>query len=812
MRVSLKWLGELITIPETVEELVEKLDLTGTAVEAVHHIGGGLDGVVIGKIVKIEPHPNADTLTYCQVDVGERVAGIVCGAPNIAEGQTVPVALAGAELPSGMKIKKAKIRGVESDGMMCAEDELGLGEDHSGIMILEDGLPLGASFAEALRLADTVLELEVTPNRPDCLSMIGIAREIGAITGRSYVRPEAVVEEVDESTADAVTVKIDDPDLCPRYGARVIEDVKIQPSPRWMRERLLAAGVRPISNIVDVTNYVMMECGQPLHAFDYEKVAEHTIIVRRARHGEDLVTLDDVDRQLSEDMLLITDPSGPIALAGVMGGASTEISETTTKILLEGATFDPPSISRTSRKLGLLSEASTRFERGADINNVDYALNRAAQLMAETSGGRVLAGIVDEHPKPKSPWTVPLRCERANAVIGAELSAETMADTLRRLELDVTAASRRPGSDATRSDALESGGTLEVTIPTFRPDLEREIDLIEEIARLYGYNEVVSTLPSTREKRGGLTSEQRLERALRWSIESCGVYEAITYSFVDPGLIETLRLPVEADELVYLENPLSPEASVLRPSLLPGLISSALANVNRGARSIALYEIGRVFRAVGEKKPDETPRVGLVATGPPADPSWYEKPSPVDFFSAKGIIETVMTGLNAAWTLEEASHAAYQPGRCAAVICGGVTAGLIGELHPEIAGALEFTQPVAIAELDVGAVLSAVDPVRLFTEVARHPAAVVDLALVVDEGVAAGKVEGLIAQTGGDLLERVALFDVYRGEQIEAGKKSLAFELSFRAADRTLTDADVVKLRDRIVGRLAHEVGATVRA
>lgn len=309
MRVSLKWLRELIEVPETVEELAEKLDLTGTAVETVHHIGGGLDGVVIGKIVKIEPHPNADTLTYCQVDIGERVAGIVCGAPNIAEGQSVPVALAGAELPNGMKIKKAKIRGVESDGMMCAEDELGLGEDHSGIMILEDGLPLGAPFTEALQLADTVLELEVTPNRPDCLSMIGIAREIGAITGRPYRRPEVVVEEADEPTANVVTVKIDDPDLCPRYGARVIENVTIQPSPRWMQERLLAAGVRPISNIVDVTNYVMMECGQPLHAFDHEKVAEHTIIVRRACHGEDLVTLDDVDRQLSEDMLLITDPS-----------------------------------------------------------------------------------------------------------------------------------------------------------------------------------------------------------------------------------------------------------------------------------------------------------------------------------------------------------------------------------------------------------------------------------------------------------------------------------------------------------------------
>lgn len=796
MRVSLKWLREFIDIPETVEELCDKLDLTGTAVETVHHIGTGLDGVIVGKITKIEPHPNADNLTYCQVDIGERVAGIVCGAPNIAEGQTVPIALAGAKLPNGMEIKKAKIRGVESDGMMCAEDELGLGEDHSGIMILEDGLTLGAAFTEALGLADTVLELEITPNRPDCMSMIGIAREIGAITGRQYRRPEAPVDEADEPASKAVKVQIDDPELCPRYGARLIENVSIGPSPRWMQERLVAAGVRPISNIVDVTNYVMMECGQPLHAFDYEKVAEHTIIVRRARHGEDLVTLDDVDRQLSESMLLITDPSGPIALAGVMGGASTEISDTTTTILLEGATFDPASISRTSRTLGLLSEASTRFERGADINNVEYALDRAAQLMAETSGGRVLAGIVDEHPKPKGPWSLVLRTERANAIIGAELTPETMADILRRLELDVVNA----GADE-----------IEVKIPTFRPDLEREIDLIEEIARLHGFNEVASTLPATREKRGGLSAEQKLERVLRRSMESCGVSEAITYSFVDPGQIETLRIPIEESKLVYLENPLSPEASVLRPSLLPGLVASALGNVNRGADSVALYEIGRVFESAGEKQPIETPRIGIVATGPLADPSWYDKPEPVDFFDVKGFIETVMAALNIEWSLEPATHPTYHPGSCAELICGGRSCGLIGELHPEIARALDFPHPVVAGELDLSPVLAAIEPVRFFTEVARHPAAAVDLALLVDEGVPAGTVRMLIQQTGGELLERVALFDVYRGEQVEPGKKSLAFELAFRAGDRTLTDAEVMKLRDRIVGRLGREVGATVR-
>lgn len=798
MRVSLKWLKEFVDITETTTELVDKLDLSGTKVEAIHQLGGKLDGVVVGRIEKIEPHPNADSLTFVRVNIGDRTAGIVCGAPNIAEGQTVPVALVGAELPNGMVIRKAKIRGIESEGMMCSEVELGLGEDHSGIMILEDGLEIGAPLVDALGLSDTVLELEVTPNRPDCLSMIGIAREVGAVTGRSYTKPQVVLEEVDGPISKLVEVEIADPELCPRYCARLIENVKVGPSPRWMQERLIAAGIRPISNVVDVTNYIMMETGQPLHAFDYDKVADHKIIVRRARPGEDLVTLDDVDRQLSEDMLLITDPSGPIALAGVMGGAGTEVSEQTRRVLLEGANFNPASISRTSRRLGLLSEASMRFERGADINGLYNALDRAAQLMAEMSEGDAVAGIVDEHPQPKEPWTIWLRPERASAVIGVELSGEQVGDILRRLELEVL-----PGPK----------GSLDVTIPTFRPDLEREIDLVEEIARLHGFNAVSSTLPASGEKHGRLTAAQRMERLLRSSLEASGVYEAMTYSFIDPAQIERLRVPVADADLVLLENPLSAEQSVLRPSLLPGLVASLRSNVNRGIENAALYEIGRVFVASGKKLPHETLRVGVTAIGSLSEAGWYAKPAPVDFFDSKGIVEALMTALGVeSWSLAAASHPTYHPGRCAAITCGEVEAGLIGELHPEIQRALDLPSPVALIELDLEPITSAIVAIRPFRELARHPAVMLDLAVVVDEPVGVGEVEAMIAQTGGALLEGLLLFDVYRGEQVEAGRKSLAFQMVFRAPNRTLTDDEVDEVRERIVARLAHEVRAVVRA
>lgn len=798
MLVSLKWLRELIDLPESVDELADKLDLSGTAVESIRTVGAGLEGVVVGRITKIEPHPNADKLTFCQVDVGERTAGIVCGAPNIAEGQLVPVALVGAVLPNGTAIGAAKIRGVASEGMMCAEDELGLGEDHSGIMILEDDLTAGTPLAEALELADTILELEITPNRPDCLSMIGIAREAAAIIAGSYRRPEASLEETSRSAAEAVTVKIDDPDLCPRYCARVIENVKIGPSPRWMQERLIAAGVRPISNIVDVTNYVMMECGQPLHAFDHDKVAEHTIIVRRARHGEDLMTLDGVDRQLSEDMLLICDPSGPVALAGVMGGASTEVSDSTTTVLLEGANFEPRSISRTSRTLGLLSEASLRFERGVDVDGLYYSLDRAAQLMAETSEGRVLAGIVDEYPRPSERRTIPLRPERVNAVVGVDLAPDRMARILGRLELEVSTGPK---------------GRMEVTIPTFRPDLEREIDLIEEIARLHGFNEVSSTLPASRGKHGKLSREQKIERVVQRSLQASGLFEAITYSFIDPAQIEALRLPVDAQSLVHLENPLSAEQSVLRPSLLPGLIASLRGNINRGTESVALCEIGGVFVAAGAKQPEETKRIGVVATGPVAEAAWYSRPADADFFNAKGIVEAMMDAAGVTdWSLSGALHPTYHPSRCTALACGGAQVGFIGELHPEIQHALDIPCAVALVEVDLAPIAAAVSDVRPFAEVARHPAVRIDLALVVDEQVPAGEVERVIVQTGGSLLEKALLFDVYRGEQVEAARKSLAFELVFRADDRTLTDEEVAAVRDRIVARLGRESGATVRA
>jgi len=798
VRVSLKWLREFIEIKEPVHELADRLDLTGTKVEAVHEIGAALDGIVVGRIEKIEPHPNADTLRLCEVNVGEKTTPIVCGAPNIEEGQTVPVALVGATLPGGMTVRKAKIRGIESEGMLASEAELGLGEDHSGIMILDGGLEPGRPLVEALDLLDTVLELEITPNRPDCLSMIGVAREIGAIMARSYRRPEAVVGEVKAKTADAAGVRIEDPDLCPRYCARVITGVTIGPSPRWMQERLMAGGIRPISNVVDVTNYVMLETGQPLHAFDYDTIAQHRIIVRRAGSGETLETLDGVERRLSEDMLLIADPSGPIALAGVMGGGATEVSGSTTNVLLEGANFLPASISRTSRNLGLLSEASMRFERGADVDGLYYSLDRAAQLMVETGGGEALAGIIDEYPRKIEPQPIVLRAAHTGRVLGTELERDYIAELLRRLEVEV----RTVGADA-----------LEAVAPTFRPDLEREIDLIEEIARLHGFNEVPSTLPSNEQPDRGLTQEQKLERVMRRSLETSGVFESMTYTFVDPRQLELLRIPFSEDKLVWVENPLSAEQAALRPSLLPGLVGSLIGNVNRGIGSVALYEVGRVFEATGEHLPLETKRLGIVMTGDSSDVSWYERPRRIDFFDVKGSVESLLDALTVREaSMEPASHPSFHPGRCASILVGGLTVGVLGELHPRIQHAIGLPSVAAVAEIDVEPLLAASHPVQAFAEVSRHPAVQVDLALVVDETVPSASVSRLIDQTAGALLESLALFDVYRGEQVAQGKKSLAFQLVFRAPDRTLTEEEVEKARARVVGRLAREVGAQVRA
>src|SRR5450759_988154 len=589
MFVSMKWLKELLALDLPVDELMDLLDMTGTKIEAVEVTGETLEGVVVGLILTKDRHPGAETLWVTTVDVGgERPLTIVCGAQNFEAGDKVPVAVVGTTLPNGMAIKKAKLRGVVSEGMNCSATELGVGGDASGLLILPPDAPVGQPFAQYWDLADTVLELEITPNRPDCLSVAGVAREIGAITGKVASLPDSRPEESGAPVADSVTVTIEDPALCTRYTARLIRGVKIGPSPDWLARKVAASGARSISNIVDITNYVMFELGQPLHAFDFATIApgggHADITVRTAREGEDLTTLDGAERQLAADTLLICDPSGPIALAGVMGGATTEVTDATVDILLESACFDPASISRTSRRLGLFSEASQRFERGVDPNACAAACDRAAQLIAELGGGTVAPGIVDTYPTVVAPAELTLRMTRVNGILGTNLDVATVTGILTRLGLTVSELSG------------EEGAVLSVTVPTFRPDLEREIDLIEEVVRVHGMEHVPSTLPGGRGRIGGLSLEQTRRARMGTALRAAGLNEAITWSFGDPADADRIAWTFGPGEMpVELLNPMSEEQALMRFTTLPGLLRAVANNQRKGVVDVHLYEIGEVW-------------------------------------------------------------------------------------------------------------------------------------------------------------------------------------------------------------------------
>jgi len=809
MLVSLKWLKELVDVPTDVTAFVDRLNLTGTAVEAVHTAGAALEGVVVGQILTKERHPDSESLWVTTVDVGaeERVQ-IVCGAQNFNAGDKVPVALVGATLPNGMTIKKAKLRGVESRGMNCSADELGLGGDHSGLLILPEDAPVGVPFAQYQGLSDTVLELEITPNRPDCLSVVGVAREVGAVYGVEARGVSATPVENGEPVADLVGVTIDDEQLCPRYTARLIRNVKIGPSPQWLAERVIACGTRSISNVVDITNYVMFELGQPLHAFDADLLARDengriAIGVRTAREGERLTTLDGAERVLSEDMLLITDTSGPIALAGVMGGESTEVHDGTVNILLESASFDPGSVSRTSRRLGLFSEASSRFEKNVDRAACVKALDRAAELMAELCGGDVAPGVVDVYPLPAEPVALTLRSERLNSLLGADIPAEEAAAILRRLGCEVTI------------ETADDVTTLAVSVPTFRPDLVREIDLIEEVLRIYGMDRIVSTLPSGSGRLGELTRDQRWRERIGATLRACGLNETMTYSFADPGDIERLRDELPADEvLCELLNPMSGEHAVLRRSLLPGLLRSVSYNQNRGTANVHLYEIGSVFRtAKGRKQPKERGSVAGVLAGSWHPASWNDPAVPLEFFDGKGVLETLVQQLGIArFKVRPAELPYLQPGRAAEVLVGGEVVGWLGEVHPLVLDTFEAVAPVTAFELELAPLIRSARDAKAFTDVPRFPAVELDLALVVAEDVTAERVEQSIRSAGGKLLDSVRLFDVYRGTGVEAGKKSMAFALTYRAPDRTLTAEEVESAHERLVRKVSAAVGGELRA
>lgn len=810
MRVSLKWLKELVEIGVPLAELTDRMDMTGTKVEALHKIGEGLDGVVVGQVLVRDKHPDADKLSYCSVDIGAGVPlKIVCGADNFKAGDKVPVATVGCTLPNGITIKRAKLRGLESEGMMCSPTELGVGGDASGLLILPDDAPVGTPYAEYAGIGDTIIELEVTPNRPDCLSMAGVAREIGAVLGAPANMPGSTPDESGTPAADAVKVRIEDSSLCARYTARIIRGVRIGPSPDWLAERIIAAGARPINNVVDVTNYVMYELGQPLHAFDLATIATDagraSIIVRPAAPGEKLVTLDGQDRDLTTDTLVIADPTGPVALAGVMGGEATEVSDSSVDILLEAASFDRASVSRTSRRLGLISEASLRFERGVDPELAVRASDRAAALIAELGGGTVAPGVVDEYPVPAVAKPLILRVERMNALLGTQLSVDEVTKILVALGVGVSGA----------------GDDLACVVPTFRPDLEREIDLYEEVVRIWGMERVASTLPGGRERVGRLTSEQRLHARIGAALRAAGLNEHIGLAFSDPADAERIGWVFGPGELpVELLNPMSEEQAQLRLTTLPGLMRAVSYNQRRGVNDVHLYEMGVTFKTAAGRK---TPQERLVAAGALAGawnrPGWNAPAVALDFFDGKGILETLFDEIDVkGWKVRPAEHAWLQPGRAADVIVNGDVVGWIGEVAPKVLDAYEVTGPITVFELGVKALVKASDRAVRYVEIPRLPAVKVDLALVVDEDVTAERVQQAMQSAGRPLLESVRLFDVYRDpadatqRRLREGAKSLAFSLTYRAADRTLTDEEVRTVHERLVRKVCSAVNGEVRA
>lgn len=803
MRVSMKWLRELVDVSLDVPALVDLLDMTGTKVEAVHTIGASTEGVFVGRILTRERHPEADTLWVTTVDVGgEEALQIVCGAQNFQAGDIVPVATIGATLPNGVTIKKAKLRGIVSQGMNCSAAELGLGADHSGLMILPPDAPVGTPFFEYHGTADTVLELEVTPNRPDCLSMVGVAREVGAVTGVSARVPASVPEESGEPAGSFLSVEIEDPSLCPRYTARLIRGVKIAPSPEWLAERVTASGTRSINNVVDVTNYVMVELGQPLHAFDAATIGVRdgraAIQVRLARAGERLVTLDGQDRELTGDTLLITDPTGPIALAGVMGGAETEVTASTVDIVLESACFAPASAGRTSRRLALISEASQRFERGVDPNGCVAALDRAAQLLAEVSGGTVAPGVVDVYPAPVEPAVVAMRLSRTNALLGTDLTEPEVTGILERLGFAVE----------------QTGDRLDVTVPTFRPDVTREADLIEEVLRVHGMERVGSTLPAGRGRIGGLTRQQVLTERIGSALRASGLNEAITWSFADPMDVGRLEWTFGPGEIpVKLLNPMSGDQAQLRATTLPGMLRAVAHNRNRGVADVHLYEIGAVWlTADGRKLPKERTVVAGVLAGSWSRPGWNDTPPTIDLFDAKGVVESLVEELGILrFKLRATDLPWLQPGRSAEVVLGGDVVGWLGEVHPAVLDAYECTGPVAVFELQLKPLLKAARDVRPFEELPRFPGVKMDLAIVVDESVSSERAEQAIRSAGGKLLESARLFDVYRGEGVPAGSKSLAFALMYRDPDRTLTSEEAEQAHEKLVRKSTAALGGRQR-
>ncbi len=793
MNLPMSWLNDYMDINVTPKEYSDRMTMSGSKVEGFENMGENVQNVVAGKVLTCEDHPDSDHLHVCTVDAGTgEILQIVCGAPNVKAGIIVPTALVGATLPDG-KIKKGKLRGVESFGMLCSHDELGITEDmlgyepEYGILILPDDTPVGKDIRDIFGMNETVVEFEITSNRPDCFSIIGLARETAATFDKKFTIPEVKFTENGENIADTISVEVLDKDKCQRYCARMVKNVKIGPSPSWMQERLRACGVRPINNIVDITNYVLLEYGQPMHAFDLRDLADNKIIVRRAENGEVIKTLDEQDRTLTNDDLVIADGKRAVAIAGVMGGFNSEVKDDTTTVIFESATFEASSVRLTAQRVGLRTEASSRYEKGLDYNNTVPAVERACQLVEELGCGENTSGMIDVMGNVTDMKTLPFRPEKINAFLGTNISTEQMVKYFDALEI--------------KTDLDK----MTVTPPSFRPDLEGEADIAEEVARFCGYDQIPVTLLSGEATCGKKTDRQAAQDDINKILTALGMYEIYTYTFTSPSVFDKLSVPADSKlrNAVKISNPLGEDTSIMRTTTIASMLDILSRNYNYRNAAARLFEIGKIFTPTEEGKlPDEPLKITIGMYGDKAD-----------FYDIKGICEEMFRSLNVQNVKYEAvtDNPTFHPGRCAKISAGGKTLGLIGEIHPAVGRKYGIETPVYIGELDFENVFLNIGTDVKFKELPKYPAVTRDIAMLVDKTVPVADIEEVVKKASGKLLESINLFDVYEGEQIPEGKKSVAYSAVYRALDRSLTGDEVQKVFDKVLKNLENQLGAQLR-
>lgn len=793
MKLSLNWLKSLMPISLSTENLAHGLTMAGLEVEGIEFPFSHLDALRTGRIFDIAPHPNADKLRLCKVDTGDAVFNVVCGAPNIENGMIAPFAPAGVTMPDGEVLKKGKIRGEVSEGMLCSARELGLSDDHDGILPLALETRPGLSLTEALDIRDTVLAINITPNRGDCASVFGLAREVAALEGKSFTPRPVQLPAADTSQGhikEQASVKIDYPEGCPRYTARLLTDIQVGPSPLWIRARLMAAGIRSINNIVDVTNYVMLETGQPLHAFDFDTLSGQGIRVRAAKTGEKFITLDEKERELQDGMILICDKEKPVAIGGIMGGLHSGVTATTTRVLIESASFDPVSVRKTQKVLGLSSDSGYRFERGVDPEGTLRALDQAASLMVLLGKGKLVEGFLDEHPVPYSPKILSLVTGFINERIGMAIPEQTMVELLQRIGFGVEL----------------SGETLRVAVPSFRPDVSIKEDLSEEVARLFGYDEIPVTFPAMPSKTRQSDDAEDFRHLLQDMVTGLGFHECMNYSFIPADSPDRLRLPENHPlrPAIHLKNPLSEEMSIMRTSLVPGLLATLSKNIAQQEKTLKFFETGQAFLPrEGEDLPVEKETLILGMTGNRVRASWYARSEPMDFYDLKGCIENLLAKLKIPGVFAAPQDTEAVPwarkGACALIFSEKDFLGSLYEVHPETCRHFDIKQPVFLAELDMAALTAKKGVIRLEREIPRYPATLRDVTLILDKKIPAAELLNHVEAKRPDILESLGVHDLYQGENLPEGKKSLTLRMVYRSAEGSLTDKKVNKIQEKIV-------------